>query len=120
MGDRRQLDHVPGQLCEAHGHEAVTSAPCSLGQISTVRLLLTPGQERGEIRGDPPAEDLAAQLHSVLFGRTVEWIQRGTLKSEATEGILRHTLNTLEPIQQPVTCRLPDRKDRQAPNQLFR
>ena len=57
---------------------------------------------------------------AVLFGRTVEWIQRGTLKSEATEGILRHTLNPLEPFQQPVTCRLPDRKDRQAPNQLFR
>lgn len=78
------------------------------GQISTVRqaytMLLTLGQERGEIRRDRPAEDLAAQLHSVLFGRTVvEWIQRGTLKSDATEGILRHTLNTLKPIQQPVT-----------------
>jgi AcrR family transcriptional regulator len=72
------------------------------GQTATVRqaytMLLTLGQERGEIRRDRPAEELAAQLHCVLFGRTVvEWIQRGTLKSDVIEGIISHTLSTLEP-----------------------
>jgi AcrR family transcriptional regulator len=72
------------------------------GQINTVRqaytMLLTLGQERGEIRRDRPADELAAHLHSVLFGRTVvEWIQRDTLKSDTTESVLRHTLQTLKP-----------------------
>ena len=64
------------------------------GQISAVRqgdtMLLTPEQERGEIRRDRPAEDLAAQRHSVLFGRTA-----------------RSVALILDTSEAPVVLRLP-------------